>query len=230
MPSEPPSARSALGSNGPIDDLLRDLDERLRNIVDGTVASYIPELARADPESFAVSLTTIDGHTYSAGDAELAFTIQSVSKPFVYALALADRGLDYVVERVGVEPTGDPFNSITVDEVTGRPFNPMVNAGAIVTASLVSGDDRAAQFERIHRGLSTFAGRELEIDERVYASERATGDRNRAIGVFDAHGRCARTPTSMRRSTCISGSARSSSPRATCRSWRRPWPTAGSIR
>ncbi len=83
--------------------------------------------------------------------------------------------------RVGVEPTGDPFNSITVDERTGRPFNPMVNAGAILTASLVDGPSPDEQFERIRSGLSAFAGRQLGVDERVFRSERETGDRNRAI-------------------------------------------------
>ena len=167
--------------SGPIDDLLRQVDAELRLISDGQLASYIPELATADADKFALSLATVDGHRYSAGDAETLFTIQSVSKPFVYALALADRGLDDVMRRVGVEPTGDPFNSITVDERTGRPFNPMVNAGAILTASLVAGADPGEQFERIRSGLSSFAGRQLGVDERVYESERTTGDRNRAI-------------------------------------------------
>ena len=169
----------ALG--GPIDDLLREVDAELRLIFDGQLATYIPELAVADPKKFSVSLATVDGVHYSAGDSDTSFTIQSVAKPFVYALALADRGLDAVMARVGVEPTGDPFNSITVDERTGRPFNPMVNAGAILTASLVDGPSPDEQFERIRSGLSAFAGRQLGVDERVFRSERETGDRNRAI-------------------------------------------------
>jgi glutaminase len=175
------SALVELIHRGPIEDLLREVDAELRLIADGQLATYIPELANADPGSFGLSLTTVDGHRYSAGDAEALFTIQSVSKPFAYALALADRGLDDVTRRVGVEPTGDPFNSITVDERTARPFNPMVNAGAIVTTSLVAGEGPGEQFERIRSGLSAFAGRQLGVDERVYESERATGDRNRAI-------------------------------------------------
>jgi glutaminase len=175
------SERDDVLYSGPIDDLLREVDAELRLIADGQLASYIPELATADPDKFALSLATVDGHRYSAGDAETLFTIQSVSKPFVYALALADCGLDDVMRRVGVEPTGDPFNSITVDERTGRPFNPMVNAGAILTASLVAGADPGEQFERIRSGLSSFAGRQLGVDERVYESERTTGDPNRAI-------------------------------------------------
>jgi glutaminase len=167
--------------DGPIENVLQELYGRLKCLTDGSSATYIPELATAQPESFGLSVATLDGHVYGAGDWGLPFTIQSISKPFVYALALADRGIDAVHKYVGVEPTGDSFNSITVDAATGRPFNPMVNAGAIVTTSLVSGDDRTQQFNRIRQGLSVFAGRDLDVDIGVFASEQATGDRNRAI-------------------------------------------------
>jgi glutaminase len=167
--------------DGPIENVLRELHARLHCLADGSIATYIPELARARSEWFGLSVATLDGHIYGVGDSELPFTIQSVSKPFVYALALADRGVDAVHEYVGVEPTGDSFNSITIDAATGRPFNPMVNAGAIVTTSLVSGGDRAQQFARIRQGLSVFAGRDLDVDTGVFTSEQATGDRNRAI-------------------------------------------------
>jgi glutaminase len=164
--------------DGPIENVLQELHARLHRVTDGSIASYIPELARARPEWFGLSIATLDGHIYGVGDWDLQFTIQSVSKPFVYALALADRGVDAVHNCVGVEPTGDSFNSITIDAETGRPFNPMVNAGAIVTTSLVAGDDR---FARIWKGLSTFAGRDLDMDTGVFTSEQTTGDRNRAI-------------------------------------------------
>ncbi|MCA1694079.1 MAG: glutaminase A, partial [Actinobacteria bacterium] len=167
--------------DGPIENVLQELHVRLQCLADGSLATYIPELATAQSGWFGLSVATLDGHVYGVGDFELPFTIQSVSKPFVYALALADRGADAVHDRVGVEPTGDSFNSITIDAATGRPFNPMVNAGAIVTTSLVAGGDRAQQFTRIRQGLSVFAGRDLDVDEGVFTSERATGDRNRAI-------------------------------------------------
>ncbi len=150
------------------------------SIDSGRVADYIPELAKADPATCGLSLATLDGAVYTAGHL-VPFTIQSVSKPFVYALALADSGPEAVLSKVGAEPTGDPFNSISLDDVSGRAFNPMVNAGAIITATLVSGATRAEQFDRILDGLSSFAGRALDVDEEVYASERDTGDRNRAI-------------------------------------------------
>jgi glutaminase len=160
----------------PIPDLLDALHDGLLGLTDGHIATYIPELAHADPSWFGISLATLDGHVYASGDAARPFTLQSVSKPFVYALALADRGLDEVVTKIGVEPSGDAFNSIRLEPGTGRPPNPMVNAGAILTTSLVDGG-----FERILAGLSAFAGHPLDVDERVYASEHATGDRNRAM-------------------------------------------------
>ncbi len=165
---------------GPIDALLDDVWRQVASNDDGEVASYIPELAKADPATCGIALATLDGQVYSAGDL-VPFSIQSVSKPFVYALALADRGPDVVLARVGVEPTGDPFNSISLDDRSGRAFNPMVNAGAIVTTALVGGATRAAQLERVVSGLSAFAGRDLDIDDVVFASEQETGDRNRAI-------------------------------------------------
>ncbi|MGH2706145.1 MAG: glutaminase A [Actinomycetota bacterium] len=147
----------------------------------GSLATYIPPLAKADPEWFAIAATTVDGHRYEVGDAGQRFTIQSVSKPFVFGLALDDMGADGVMERVGVEPTGDAFNSITVDETSGRPYNPMVNAGAIVTASLLRGADVEERERRMLDGLSRYAGRTVEVDEAVFESESRTGDRNRAI-------------------------------------------------
>ena len=173
-------AESVEGDPSPVAGLLADVWASVAGIDTGLVADYIPELAKADPATFGLSLATLDGAVYSAGEL-VPFTIQSVSKPFVYALALADSGSDAVLAKVGAEPTGDPFNSISLDDVSGRAFNPMVNAGAIVTASLVAGGSRAGQFERILDGLSSFAGRSLGVDEDVFASERDTGHRNRAI-------------------------------------------------
>ena len=97
----------------------------------GEVASYIPELADADPDRLAIAVATLDGEVYVAGDADVEFTIQSISKPFTYALAIADRGLDAVLERIDVEPSGDAFNEISLEPGSGRPRNPMINAGAI---------------------------------------------------------------------------------------------------
>lgn len=160
---------------------LESIHARLRTNRDGAVATYIPALADADPDAFGVSLVTVEGRGYSAGDTGLPFTIQSVSKPFVYALALADAGVPAVLSRVGTEPTGDAFNAVTLEAGTGRPLNPMVNAGAIETCCLVTGGSAKERVDRIVDALSAFAGRRLAIDEQVRRSEAETGDRNRAL-------------------------------------------------
>ncbi len=145
------------------------------------MADYIPELGKADPDWFGICLATIDGHVYEVGDSRQPFTIQSISKPFVYGIALEDNGSDAVLQKVGVEPTGDAFNSISLDPVTGQPANPMVNAGAIATTSLVGGATTQKKMLRILEAFSRYVGHELEIDESVYRSEAETGHRNRAI-------------------------------------------------
>lgn len=167
----------------PVTDYLEQVrDECAAGGDQGVLADYIPELAEVDPDRFALALCMLDGTVHAAGDADHRFTIQSMSKPFAYALALADRGLDAVLERVGVEPSGDAFNEISL-EPGGRPRNPMVNIGAITTHALVGAPDATAaeSTQRVIEGLSAFAGRPLEVDEQVFASERETADRNMAL-------------------------------------------------
>jgi glutaminase len=147
----------------------------------GAVADYIPELGKADPDRFGISLATIDGHVYEVGDTRIPFTIQSMSKPFVFALALDTLGAARVESAIGVEPSGDPFNSIRLN-ADNHPFNPMVNAGAIACSGLIHEAKGDGAFEYIRQALGRFAGRDLGVDEAVFASENATGDRNRAIG------------------------------------------------
>ncbi|WP_428678633.1 glutaminase A [Reyranella sp.] len=146
----------------------------------GEVASYIPELALANPSDFGIAVTTVDGFVYEIGDSNVEFTIQSISKAFVFALALETVGPDRVETVVGVEPSGDAFNSIRLRS-DNRPFNPMVNAGAIACTSLICENEGDGAFARLHDALSRFAGRRLDVDEATFQSERATGDRNRAI-------------------------------------------------
>ena len=147
----------------------------------GAVADYIPELNKADPNHFGISIATLDGHVYEAGDTRVPFTIQSVSKAFVFALALDTLGAEQVESVIGVEPSGDPFNSIRLN-ADNHPFNPMVNSGAIACSGLIHQAKGSGALECIRQALGRFAGRDLAIDEAVFASERATGDRNRAIG------------------------------------------------
>jgi glutaminase len=150
--------------------------------LDGALANYIPELAAVDPDKFGIAVATESGKLFKVGDTEHAFTIQSVSKAFVYCLALELVGRDAVLERVGVEPSGDAFNAIFFDSSTNRPYNPMVNAGAITVAGIVHDVAGAGAFELIIERLSAAAGRNLTMDEAVYRSEAETGHRNRAIG------------------------------------------------
>jgi glutaminase len=166
----------------PIETFLADLHNRYAALDDGAVATYIPELAKADPRWFGIAIATTDGHVYQVGDAAQPFTIQSISKPFAYGVALEDRGRAAVLAKVGVEPSGDAFNSISLAPQTGRPLNPMINAGAIATTALVRGASSAEKRDRLVEALSMFAGRPLAINDAVYQSERATGHRNRAIG------------------------------------------------
>jgi len=165
----------------PIQSYLETLHSQLDGLHAGAVASYIPELTKVNPDGFGICLVTMDGVAYCVGDADETFTIQSISKAFVYATALADNGKEYVSRKVGVEPSGDAFNSISLQPQTGAPFNPMINAGAIATTSMVGGETTEAQWQRIENALAAFMGHDLRIDESVYRSESETGHRNRAI-------------------------------------------------
>lgn len=147
----------------------------------GRVADYIPELAGCDPEPFGIAVAAVDGRLWSAGDAVLEFTIQSVSKAFTYCLLLELLDRERVFEQVGVEPSGDAFNAIVFDPRTNRPFNPMVNAGAITVSSLIYEVLGDAAMDFVLSRLSAAAGRPLVISEAVYRSEAVTGHRNRAI-------------------------------------------------
>jgi glutaminase len=169
-------------SSSPIDAYLERLHERWQGDGSGAVADYIPPLALADPEWFGIAVATTDGHCYEVGESRRPFTIQSISKPFTYGVALRDLGLAAVDAKVGVEPTGDAFNSISLAPESGRPLNPMVNAGAITSTSLVAGAAAGEREARLLAAYGSFAGRPLEVETAVYESERDTGHRNRAIG------------------------------------------------
>lgn len=161
--------------------VLRELQERYQAENQGSVANYIPELATVDPQWFGIAIATVDGQVFEIGDSQQAFTIQSISKPFVYGLALEDHGRDHVLSKVGVEPTGEAFNSIVLDQASNRPFNPMVNAGAIATADLIEGTDLTGRTKRLLAMFQRYLGREVHVNTSVFLSERATGHRNRAI-------------------------------------------------
>ena len=168
--------------DSPILHFLQEIHREVAAVRDGAVATYIPELALANPDWFGICLVTADGSVYEAGDSRQHFTIQSISKPFVYGMALEDNSRAEVLAKIGVEPTGDAFNAISLEPGTGRPRNPMINAGAIATAGMIAGKSHDIRLRRILQSFSLCAGRELSIDEAVYRSEAETGHRNRAIG------------------------------------------------
>ncbi|CAK7234529.1 hypothetical protein SCUCBS95973_008966 [Sporothrix curviconia] len=167
----------------PIPDYLRRVLEKARPFDSGEPASYIDVLAKADTSRSAVAVATVDGSVYSAGDDDVEFSIQSISKPFVYALAIQDQGLDRVLEKVGVEPSGDAFNRLSLEAGTNRPMNPMINAGAVAAHALVVSIDATMEqrVDRIVEALSRLAGRQLHVDEAVYEAELK--DANRNIGI-----------------------------------------------
>jgi glutaminase len=169
----------------PILSALFEIHRKHRDNFAGQVANYIPELAKANPALFGIALATPDGEIYEVGDSRHLFTIQSISKPFVYALALEDHGVDDVLKKIGVEPSGEAFNSIVFDERSNRPYNPMVNAGAIATTALIKGANHEQRLNRLLGKFSDLCGRPVQIDHAVYRSERATGHRNRAIGFLE---------------------------------------------
>lgn len=157
----------------------------------GVVADYVPVLGAADPSLFGLAVVDASGGVHDAGDALHEFSIQSISKMFVYALAIQAHGHARVRDIVGVNNTGLAFNSVMALELNGgHPMNPMVNAGAIATTALMTGADADEKWERIRDGLSAFAGRELPFDDEVYHSEMQTNERNRALGrLLSSYGR-----------------------------------------
>jgi glutaminase len=165
--------------------------ERFRHDDEGKVADYIPALAEASPQAFGVCVAGVHGGVFAIGDAEQEFTIQSISKLFVFALVCDVLGPAEARHKLGVNSTGLPFDSVMGVELNEeRTMNPMVNAGALATTSLVPGDTTEEKFERIAAALSAFAGRPLAVDEAVYESEAATNDRNRGIAhLLNGYGR-----------------------------------------
>ena len=154
---------------------------------DGQLASYIPALLEANPNDLGVAVVDVEGRKYYAGQCEKNFTIQSISKVVSLILALGDNGRTNVFKRVDVEPTGDGFNSIVNLETKDkkRPYNPMINAGAIATTSLIYGEDGEDKLERIIKFMRKATNNpNISINEEVYVSERRTGDRNRALAYF----------------------------------------------
>jgi glutaminase len=172
----------ALPSPEVVTELVEEAHERYRADTGGELSDVYPALVRVDPDLFGVSVAGVHGGVYSAGDSDVSFALMSVAKPFVFALVCDERGPTEVRARIGVNATGLPFNSLeSITRGDGGRTNPMVNAGAISTTSLVPGSSVDARWHWILAGLSAFAGRALELDEEVYESASQTNHRNRAI-------------------------------------------------
>ncbi|MBI1180665.1 MAG: glutaminase A [Alphaproteobacteria bacterium] len=165
-----------------VTDILQRLHGQFLGNSAGNLADYIPQLARVDPDQFGTAIAMTTGQVLAVGDADAPFTIQSVSKALTVAMLLDRVGYDATRLVVGTQPSGDPFNSITLDPQTNRPFNPMVNAGAIAVTGRILELLGDSAFDCILETFSKAAGRELTIDREVFESERETGHRNRAIG------------------------------------------------
>lgn len=170
--------------NTPVPEYLADLLQNCKAAQGGKLADYIPELAAADPNKLAVALITLDGLVYSAGDDDYEFTIQSISKAFVYAYVIEALGREAVLEKVGVEPSGEAFNEISLDQTSDqvKPKNPMINSGAITVHSMIPTTDNTDRAEIIRQFFSKLAGRELAFDMAIYQSEKDTAFRNLSIG------------------------------------------------
>ena len=165
-----------------VQQLVIEAYERYRGTRDGLVADYIPALAGASPDLFGISVVGARGRSFEIGDVDVRFSIQSISKAFVFALVCEDVGYDMARHQLGANSTGMPFNSLLAVELNDtRTMNPLVNAGAIAATSLVNGATADEKWDRIVRGLSAFAGRPLSVNEEVYASESASNMRNQGI-------------------------------------------------
>lgn len=161
-----------------------------KNVVltkDGRVADYIPELDKAKKDALGVCILDNEGNRYTAGDWEIKFTVQSISKLVTLMLAILDNGEEFVFSKVGMEPSGDPFNSIRKLETSSKkkPYNPMINAGAIAVAAMIKGKDAREKFQRVLEFFKKITEDEtLDVNYKIYCGESETGNKNRAMGYF----------------------------------------------
>jgi glutaminase len=184
-------ARNGRLSARAIDDAVRGAHRQFAGLAEGANADYIPALAQVPSRYFGVSLVTPHGSVHSTGDDDQAFSIQSISKVFTMALVMRESGAQRILDSVGVDATGQVFNSITaVEQYRGEQMNPLVNPGAIATTGNVIGSSPDEVWRKIIGIHNEFAGRELQVNQPVYESEAATNQRNRAIGsLMSAYGR-----------------------------------------
>jgi len=163
-------------------DLVDRTHATFKDLKDGANANYIPILDTVPSDLFGVVIVTKDGTVYAAGDVDYSFSIQSVSKPFTAALVMQQQGPGAIAEKIGLEPTGMPFNSkLALELLPARSVNPMVNAGAIAAVSMVEANSERDRWNQVLDNLSGFAGEKLKLMKEVYDSEYETSWSNRAI-------------------------------------------------
>jgi glutaminase len=185
----PVSAQTARSPVAPrrelVESVVREAYDKFKGDVNGKNADYIPYLAQVDTKLFGIAIVTTDNQVLTLGDVNYSFSIQSISKVFTLALAMEELGPDKVFEKVGSEPTGRPFNSpLAVVDMGTHTGNPFVNAGAIATASLISGKDATEKWNKILSFYSKAAGEKLVLIDEVYKSEAATNTGNKALSML----------------------------------------------
>lgn len=169
-------------SKANIEKVMKEAYEKFKDVKEGANADYIKELATVDPNIFGISIVTTDGQVYTVGDVKSEVSIQSISKAFIMAKVIEEQGHQAVQDKIGVDATGEPFNSaLIVEKQKGKEINPLVNPGAIASTSLLAGADSAAKFKNVVQTLSDFAGRQLKINMPVYISEAGDNMHNQAL-------------------------------------------------
>jgi glutaminase len=170
--------------------------EKYKDLEEGANADYIPALAKVDPNMFGIVVVTVDGKVYTAGDISSEVSIQSISKVFTMARVMDDSGTDVIIDNMGVDATGQVFNSIVaIEQYQGQQMNPMVNPGAIATTSMVKGGSEKEIWKNISDTYDDFAGRKLTVMEDIYKSEADTNQRNQALAMLMyAYGRIEKAP------------------------------------
>ena len=168
-----------------IEKIVQDAHERFKNLQEGKNADYIPALATVDPNLFGIALVTVGGKVYTAGDIAKEVSIQSISKVFTMAMVMQEQGVDAIKNNMGVDATGQAFNSIVaIEQYKGKEMNPLVNPGAITATSMIAGNSSDEIWNKIINSYSAYAGRQLSVLQDVYKSEADTNQRNQAIGAL----------------------------------------------
>jgi glutaminase len=176
---------SGLDEAAAVEAALKEAHATYATLQEGKNADYIPALAKVPSNLFGVALVTTDGRLYTAGDSDALFSIQSISKVFTMARVMQDSGEQRIEDTVGVDATGQVFNSIVaIEQYKGHQMNPLVNPGAIATTGMVAGKSDAEKWAKILATYEAFAGRKLAVNQEVYESEAATNQRNQAIAAL----------------------------------------------